>query len=178
MENLRSVNISFPLAPRGRAGSRLVEHGAAGGRDAYNEYAMAGSCRTFSHTADIGLEAQADSLSELFAVLAEGLSDLIVRRSMVSASQTRRLSVEAENLEDLLVDFLNGVLEVIETQRMAVAGVKVLQAGRKSVDVELSGEPLDPARHEIGAEVKAATYHQLKIAREGERWQARVILDV
>jgi SHS2 domain-containing protein len=42
----------------------------------------------------------------------------------------------------------------------------------------LHGEPFDPERHPRGIEVKAATYHQARVEREGDRWVAVVYVDV
>ena len=47
-----------------------------------------------------------------------------------------------------------------------------------NVVAELRGESYAPARHELGMEIKAVTYHQLKIARDGSTWAGRVILDI
>jgi SHS2 domain-containing protein len=40
------------------------------------------------------------------------------------------------------------------------------------------GEPIDPSRHQIDDEVKAITWHALKVEQEGEEWTADVIIDV
>ena len=40
------------------------------------------------------------------------------------------------------------------------------------------GEPLDPARHLLNNEVKAITYHELKVEQTGDGWFAEVIVDI
>ena len=40
------------------------------------------------------------------------------------------------------------------------------------------GEPIDPERHELDMEVKAITYHGLKVERDGDGWLAEVIVDL
>lgn len=139
---------------------------------------MAKHCETFEHTADIGLAARADSLAELFEALAEGLVDLIAPRGQVRPAEGRKLRVEAEDVEALCVDFLVEVMCRIQVDRFLVSAVRVVRADERSVGAELLGEPYQPARHELEHEVKAVTYHQLKVAREGEAWVARVIVDV
>jgi SHS2 domain-containing protein len=47
-----------------------------------------------------------------------------------------------------------------------------------SVRGSLRGEPYDPGRHEIKVEIKAVTYHQLTIKKEGDQWAGRVIVDI
>jgi SHS2 domain-containing protein len=139
---------------------------------------MAKQCETFDHTADLGLQARADSLAELLEALAEGLADVICPRGQVAAYKTVDLAVEAEDVEALTVDFLSAVLSAIQTRRFAVAACRVREADEARAAGELVGEPLDPGRHEVATEVKAVTYHMLRVAREGEQWTGRVILDL
>ena len=40
------------------------------------------------------------------------------------------------------------------------------------------GEPLDPARHELAREVKAITYHELRVEQTADGWLAEVIVDI
>ncbi len=139
---------------------------------------MAKHCETFDHTADVGLAARADTLGELFEALAEGLADVICPRGQVRASQSRLITVEAEDVEAMAVDFLGEVMAAMQTERFMLTKCRVREISPAAVKAELAGEPYDPARHEILTEVKAVTYHQLKIAREGRVWVGRVILDI
>ena len=40
------------------------------------------------------------------------------------------------------------------------------------------GEPYDPARHVLAHEVKAITYHELKVEKTADGWLAEVIVDI
>lgn len=139
---------------------------------------MGRHCETFEHTADVGLRATADTLSGLMEALAEGLADLICPRANVRAAETRELSVRAEDREALCVDFLWEVMSAIQADRFALAAVRVTEASETSVTAELSGESLDPDRHEIAAEVKAVTYHKLSVEPTDDGWAGQVILDL
>ena len=133
---------------------------------------------TFDHTADVGLSAGADTLGGLFEALAEGLAELICPRRRVRRRETREVRVEAEDVAALAVQFLWEVMSAIQFGHFAIALVRVEDICETSVRATLSGEPLDLGRHEIATEVKAVTYHELKIAREGAGWAGRVILDL
>jgi len=149
-------------------------------------------CTTFDHTADVGLAGRADTPEELFEAMAEGLAELICPRGCVRARRKREIRLASEDLEAMVVDFLSRVMITILTDHFAVSEIRVLElhrpdsapadaaVGRRPFEIvaELSGEPLDPARHEIATEVKAVTYHQLSVVRRGRQWVARVILDV
>ena len=135
-------------------------------------------CRTFEHTADVGLEARADTLAELFEAMGEGLAEVICPRCEVKRQKTLQIRVASENVESLLVDFLSEILRLFNLEKFLVARVSVERIDEMSVAAKVGGEPYEPARHELGDEIKAVTYHQLKVAREGDKWTGRVILDV
>jgi len=139
---------------------------------------MAKHSETFDHTADMGLAGRGDTLGELFEAMGEALAELICPRRLVNPTEARSLSVQAEDVEALCVDFLVEVLTAAQVDRFMVARIRAIGCTEHSVSVELIGEPYDAARHELGHEVKAVTYHQLKVAREGGVWTARVIVDV
>ena len=88
------------------------------------------------------------------------------------------MAVRAEDAEATTVDFLNAVLRLIQMEHFMVARVAVREASATAVSAEVTGEPYDAARHQIAREVKAATYHELKVARAGGRWFGRVICDL
>jgi len=132
---------------------------------------------TFDHPADIGLAARGDSLGELLEALGEGLARQTCPGA-VSPTASKTVSVEADDVESLTVDFLGELLRLFELQRFLIARVRVTACDRTSVSAELDGETYDPARHELDAEVKAVTYHQLTIGRQDDGWVGRVILDV
>ena len=139
---------------------------------------MAGHCETFDHTADVGLAARADSPEELLEALAECMCDLVCPRQNVASDSKRTIAVEAPDFEALTVDFLEAVLGAIQTDRFAVAAIKVTGVTQTSAAAELLGTDLDPQRHEILTEIKAVTYHELEVVDRGGQWTARVILDL
>lgn len=139
---------------------------------------MAKHSETFEHTADIGIAAWGDTIGELYEALAEGLADFICARETVKAAHVRILAVQAEDAEALAVDFLSELMNLIQTDRFMVSSVRARQADEHGLTVEVAGEPYDPTRHEIHTEVKAITYHMLKVAREQGRWVGRVVLDL
>ena len=139
---------------------------------------MSKHCKTFDHTADVGLEARADTLAELYEALAAGMAELICTRSSVVPAETRTLAVAAEDREALAVDFLAEVLGLVETERLMVASVKVRMSGETALTATVRCEAYNPGRHEIRTEVKAVTYHMLSVVEEGGHWTGTVVLDL
>ncbi|MCD4699672.1 MAG: archease [Phycisphaerae bacterium] len=139
---------------------------------------MTKHCRSFEHTADMGLEARADTLAELFEAMGEGLAEVICPRREVKRQRALQIRVESENVESLLVDFLAELLGLFNLEKFLISGVSVERINETSVACEVVGENYDPSRHELGDEIKAVTYHRLKVARQDTGWVGTVILDV
>jgi SHS2 domain-containing protein len=132
----------------------------------------------FDHTADIGIRARADTLPQVFASAAEGLFSLLVANlDGVRTVQSETIQLEAERIDDLLHDWLAELLYYFDTKRVAFSQFDVRIAGT-SLSATVAGEPVDPARHELDMDVKAITYHGLRVERNGDGWVAEVIVDL
>lgn len=133
--------------------------------------------RTFEHPADLGLEARAESLPELFEALGEGLARQVCPRG-VRSQETLPLEAEADDLESLAVEFLGALLRLFYLRRFLVAEVRVERIEPTSLSASAGGESYEPHRHELGPEIKGVTYHHLKVAQEPGGWVATVLLDL
>ena len=43
---------------------------------------------------------------------------------------------------------------------------------------KIAGEHIDYKKHQLRADVKAATHHMLELKQHGKQWTARVVLDI
>ena len=116
--------------------------------------------------------------ADAFASAAEGMGALIVSAADVAAAEIREVRAQGETPEALLVNWLNECLYVHEIEGFAVARVEVDTCRDGLVHGVLHGEPLDPARHQLGTIVKAATHHQAAVREDGGRVDVRVVVDV
>ena len=134
--------------------------------------------RTIEHTADIGIEVEADNLSELFEGVAAAMFSLMVDPDTVRQTVERELSLESGDLEELLFMWLNELLFVLYAEGLLFSGFKVKDIGEDRLVATATGEKLDPQRHRLDEEIKAATYHEMMVERRDDGWKARVIFDV
>ncbi len=132
---------------------------------------------TFEHPADVGIVAYGADLPELFANAARGMLHFMIDTHQVRAAQSRPLIVEAEDLEGLLVAWLNELLLVLNGDGFLPARFQVRTVSPVRLDAWLEGEPVDPQRHRFRLDVKAATYHTLSVRRTNG-WEARILFDV
>ena len=130
------------------------------------------------HTGDLGMRVFGADLHELFAHAAWGLFDLMTDAERIEPRISRDLSVEALDLEDLMVRWLGELLYAYDTDRFLTVNVDFHTLEPTRLHATLRGEPFDAARHPIDTEIKAVTYHQIAVERLDAGWQARVIFDI
>ena len=137
-----------------------------------------GFFREIEHTGDTGIEVQAASREELFALAALAMGRLMVDEKGIEIRECRRVEAsgpgDAEKIHDLLASALN--LFLIDGFIWCDCSAK--EHG-ESVALTLEGERFDSKRHTLLGEIKAVTYHQLAVTRTAENcWTARVIFDI
>jgi SHS2 domain-containing protein len=114
------------------------------------------------HTADVGLKAYGKTIAEAFEHAAEGMFDIITDESTIDAIGQYDIQLEAPDLEQLLVDWLSKLLFLNDAQDLVFGKFQVkLTENRLSASV--FGEKYDTKKHRMGVEIKAVTYHMLKV---------------
>jgi SHS2 domain-containing protein len=133
---------------------------------------------TFEHTADLGLRIRAPDLHALFAEAAQCLFAAIVE-DLGSIEPKQRIDVQlaGEEREYLLFDWLNELLYRWDTEHLLFGRFEV-RIDDSGLHGSAWGEPLDRDRHVLSHEVKAITYHGLKVEQTADGWLAEAIVDI
>ena len=137
---------------------------------------------TFEHTADLGLRIRAADLDTLFVEAAQFVcsrpSSKISRRcgglpeeSTCCFPGRRRKSISCSSIG--CANF-----STILTPSICCSANSWSTSTEGGLTASAWGEPLDRARHNLEHEVKAITYHGLRVERVGAEWEAEVIVDI
>ena len=135
---------------------------------------------TFDHTADLGLRIKAPDLNTLFEEAARALFAVVVQDlDTVQPATCLEITLPADDLEYLFFDWLKGLLYHFDAEHMLMSKFKVA-VDAQGLKAQAWGEPMDRSRHVMEHEVKAITYHALKVEKgEGDDgWLAEVIVDI
>jgi SHS2 domain-containing protein len=89
--------------------------------------------------------------------------------------------IEAETDEDLLVRWLNELISLFFACKFypVSCNLKINQvSGNKKLSAVLLGKHFVPSKENIKMEIKAATYHNLKIEKIPKGFKTEIIFDV
>ena len=92
--------------------------------------------------------------------------------------ESRPVRIEAGDRQQLLVRWLSEVLYLYDGLNFAPRDFKVQMLSSRLLEARVRGEPFDRRRHTVRLDVKAITYHQLKIRRRGPGHWLQVFLDI
>jgi len=130
------------------------------------------------HTADVGIVANGADVEELFSNAALALFSLMTEPESVEEKLRLDLMVSAEGRDSLLVEWLNELIYVFDVKHILFRRFDIGSLTPHHLEARCYGENFDPGKHRIKVGVKAATYHMLKLDRNGDGYRAQVILDV
>lgn len=146
---------------------------------------MPSGFKVIEHTADFGLRVWAKQIEELFVEAARAFTSCIVDIDEVQNIERQTLHIEAESRDLLLHKMLREILFLQQQNEMVFTEFQVEKSNLNIPDVDtlnmdlvLCGEKLDPQRHTICREVKAVTYHDFYLKRNGPWWETSFIFDV
>ena len=138
--------------------------------------------KILEHTADIGIMAYGKTKREVFINSAKGMFEIITGKNsrLVKDSFSYKINVQAEDLEDLLVAWLNELLYIGETRLVILNKFYIKELSNNNIGAEVEGVKITRSGRKIEKEIKAVTYHCLEIKKDEEKgfWSAQVIFDI
>ena len=130
------------------------------------------------HTADLGIAVAGTSLKELFQNASHAMMRIMVEQVPVETGEATQISVQGSDLPDLMVRWLGEILYIFQGENRLVTQAEINRITPKHLDARIRTIPLSPENHEILTEIKAVTYHQIEVIRNGRLWKARIIFDL
>jgi len=132
----------------------------------------------FDHDADIGVRGIGSTQAQAFEQAALALSAVVTPLEEISARHPVQIECNGDDMETLLVDWLNAVIYEMATRSMLFRQYDVHIENDKLVGTAW-GETIDVQRHQPAVEVKGATYTALQVAQIADgQWVAETVVDV
>ena len=126
------------------------------------------------HKADLKIRVLGKTKEELFLNALLGMEESLKPKVLEEVAE-KEIEVKSIDLPALLVDFLNEVLYLNQVNREVYSGLKI----SKFWDNKLEGKVLGKKVERFGEDIKAVTYHNLKVQQKKDgTWEATVLFDV
>jgi SHS2 domain-containing protein len=133
----------------------------------------------FDHTADIGAHIYGRTLEELFRHAAAALFETLGQFQKSAIRSQRSIELKAPSLEDLLHDWLAELLYEVEANHILCDELEIRHVDSQGLEALVRGGTIDFTRSQTNEEIKAITYHQLRVEPLADgTWCATVIFDV
>jgi len=126
-----------------------------------------------AHTADLAMQVWGNNLMILFSQAARGMLKLMEITKSGKKIFTKKIDLHEDDLESLLVEFLSSILEDVEKNQIVYDDFN-LQVTGSSLSGILYGHCLKTYKREI----KAVTFHDLKIIHDGKFYQTTLVFDI
>lgn len=130
------------------------------------------------HTAEIGIKAYGKDLKELFNNSAFGMFDIIADLDGLTSSVTQPIEATAANKEELLVAWLGELLYNFYTKQIIFFDFSIEKLDDKHLSAKAFGRHVGENRNRLKTEIKAVTYHELKIEETQDGYTTTLIFDV
>jgi SHS2 domain-containing protein len=130
-----------------------------------------------SHTADVRLNINADSLTELFSGALEALCDVIknnYKDLKIPFSNEEQLVIESIDSSALLIDFLSEALTFIHRKKALFCSVEIQNLSSNKIEAKIFGFHIDS----FSVDVKAVTYTEANIEKVDDNYKITVVLDI
>lgn len=128
------------------------------------------------HTADVGIKAFGNSISEAFKNAAIAMFDIITDKSKIDNIGQYDISLDAPDLDQLLVDWLSELL-FLNSAKNLVFGTFNVTINNSRLNAQVFGEDFNTSKHKKGTEIKAVTYHMLKVS-DKKPFYVQVLFDI
>ena len=144
----------------------------------------------FEHKADIGIRGRGHTLSQAFEECALALTQILADTNLIQPKKSHVISLEGTDNGALLVSFLNELLFIKDKKKMIYSKFRVKLGKENKVDEKgkvtevvtlkatLFGEKINPNKHALRTDAKAATYSELFAGEKNGEFIAQCIVDV
>lgn len=133
------------------------------------------------HVSDAMAEAHGRTLSEVFANSAKALVNIVCDLSKIDLNKSVIVETEGFDQISLLYNWLEKVLLTLLVDNMALANFEVtIERSRDKYKLTsmCRGEGFSEQKHHYKVEVKAITYHEMKIFKRNDMFIVQFLVDL
>ena len=138
--------------------------------------------KEIDHTADVGIIAYGKTLEELFENAARGMLSISYSNLSIDANITLKIDIDEPDETHLLVAWLSELNYLTLTNDFLTHTIKNLEITQSEkswrLQAEINGTQAGTFLDFFNTEIKAVTYHKLKIEKKKNQYECQVIFDI
>ncbi|MFB5645501.1 MAG: archease [Nitrosopumilaceae archaeon] len=137
------------------------------------------SIQYLEHATDAFIEVTASNLNEAFTLAGQSVVDTTVDRETIDEKEQKTIAVSGKELRYLLFNWLEEVNYQLITEGFAIARFSLDISKNTTYELKstIFGEPIDLKKHHFKVEIKAPTFHMMKI-KQNDKITMRFLLDL
>lgn len=131
--------------------------------------------KILKHPSDLKLKVFGKTKEELLINALEGMF-LSMKPKIKKSQRTikREFQIKSLDFPSLLIDFLSEALYLSDLYNEVYLEAEIKHLGDKRIEGKFLGKKIES----IDLEIKAVTYHNLKIRKTNQHWEAVILFDI
>ncbi|MDH7605272.1 MAG: archease [Melioribacter sp.] len=134
------------------------------------------------HTADIAIEVEGKTIEDVFISAFYAWKEIVLETTNIKNEQSKKFIFNSKTLEELLIEFLGELNYQLYTKKWVVNSINKILIEKTSelfhLDFEVFGESLKNKNHLVKEEIKAVTFHQMKIEEKNGNLSTIIVFDI
>jgi SHS2 domain-containing protein len=140
------------------------------------------SYRFIEHTADIAVEVEGESLNDLFISSCYAWREAVMDISSFQKELSKKFIFNSASLEVLLIELLSELNFQLYTKGWVFVTIQNLLIEETDsgyhLEIELFGQKHNSEIYKFKEEIKAVTFHQMKIEKVNNTYKTLIVFDI
>ncbi|MCX7874662.1 MAG: archease [Melioribacteraceae bacterium] len=140
------------------------------------------SFKLIDHTADIAMVVDGNSIEELFISACNGWKFITIENSNDRIESSKKFLFNGNSYEELLIELINELNFQLLVKKFVFTTVNKITFSKFNssiqLDIEIFGQRFNYEKHLIKEEIKAVTFHQMKIVNEKGLFTTKIVFDI
>ena len=130
------------------------------------------------HTADIKFQAFGNSLEKAFENSALALKESITEKIKIKPLIEKNINIKGEDLPSLLYNFLEEFLFLLDSESFLFSKIQEIKIDQKNLILKAIVLGDKAENYDFSNNVKAITYNDIFVKKQGKEWIAQIVIDV
>ncbi len=132
--------------------------------------------KNLNHPADIKILIKGDSIKNLFIGSAIALAEILATEENIQKDQIveKEVSLQSIDISSLLIDFLSQILAFSDIENAVFKEIEIIKLTENEIFAKIKGYRVK----KFDKEIKAVTYYQSLIKKQGNLYTATILFDI